>query len=87
MTPPRRPAPRRPGQAPKRPAPSEGDQDSSLLPSFGELASLLAPIGGAGVGLWLGLRFGGIWAGLMGGLIGSYVGMLLARRGAPNILP
>ncbi len=58
-----------------------------MLPSFPELLALLSPFAGALAGWWLGLRFGGIWFGLIGGLLGTGAGAVIARRGAPQILP
>ncbi len=79
-TSPRRPAGRRPLG---RPSPD----DQTVLPSFLELLALLSPFGGALAGWWMGLQLGGIWFGLIGGLVGTGVGAVIARRGAPEILP
>lgn len=58
-----------------------------MLPSFPELLSLLAPFAGAAIGWWIGSRMGTVWHGLVGGILGTGLGALIARRGAPEILP
>lgn len=80
---PRRPPSHRPPRIPPR---LRGPIDS-LMPSFWELVSLFSPFAGAFGGWWFGDRLGGLWYGLLFGLLGTGLGAIIARRGAPEILP
>lgn len=49
--------------------------------------ALLAPFAGAAGGAWIGIRMGTVWHAVIGGIIGTGIGAVIARRGAPEILP
>lgn len=82
------PTPKRPVRRPPgRPGSPPAGPTDSMLPSFPELLALLAPFAGAAIGWWIGSRMGTVWHGLVGGIVGTGLGALIARRGAPEILP